>query len=721
MADIDILVNSSQVKTAKQELQELGNSFNSASKSASIFMQAFERAAKQSQRDEQYIRQTSQALQRLINDNLKITNAYKSAEQSASAFTEGLRKQEAQALKTAQANQAAINKQLGVGGPSATSGGAGFAAMDAEIERLRQKYDQVYSASRLYESSLNELNRAHMLGVTSTKQHESAVEQLNFEYQQFSNSTQGAVLANNRFSQHVNESGRGLNQFGLYAQQVGYQVGDFFVQIQSGTNVLVAFGQQATQLAGLFPGVLGAALGIGISLTTAIGAAFMRIKENAESAANGVLSLADAQKQLNEVAGDYALKLEMLRFGVDTQAEAVALREILGLTGQIQSLSREYEQTDSLSARQRLAEEIQALKVQLSTQQAIVDKVNEKRAAYEKAITKAESLRDRALEALGHMKAMAATDLSSAFAKAMPAAQNFLDKLREMASAYATYGPGNVIPGTATPYGRFTEGGMDAAARGQMLDRPNPFGTLAGGAAGVFTETGAGGGGGAGTTTLENKMEEIYKYLELDKYLVEQETIAFEQRQEVLRSALENKMLTLQEYNELEKALALQHQQDLANIEGNAQQQRLSDTANMFGQLANIASVGGQKTVKVVAAFQAVEGTINAYGAAIKALNTPGITLAGRFAAYASVLAAGLKGVMAIRSAGGVGGGASGGVGGSPGSATVAQPAAPATPQTVLISGLDPNALFTGEQLSRLFENFYKENDNRGKVFVVAR
>jgi hypothetical protein len=43
------------------------------------------------------------------------------------------------------------------------------------------------------------------------------------------------------------------------------------------------------------------------------------------------------------------------------------------------------------------------------------------------------------------------------------------------------------------------------------------------------------------------------------------------------------------------------------------------------------------------------------------------------------------------------------------------------TAQTVYISGLDPNALFTGEQLANLFDSFYKENDNRGKVFVVAR
>lgn len=65
-------------------------------------------------------------------------------------------------------------------------------------------------------------------------------------------------------------AGKSTNKFGLVSQQVGYQVGDFFVQVQSGTDALVAFGQQGTQLAGLLPGLAGAILGIGLSLGTAV-------------------------------------------------------------------------------------------------------------------------------------------------------------------------------------------------------------------------------------------------------------------------------------------------------------------------------------------------------------------------------------------------------------------------------------------------------------------
>ena len=55
-------------------------------------------------------------------------------------------------------------------------------------------------------------------------------------------------------------------------QQVGYQAGDFAVQVQGGTNALVALGQQGSQLLGIlgpFGAVAGAALAIGTSIMLA--------------------------------------------------------------------------------------------------------------------------------------------------------------------------------------------------------------------------------------------------------------------------------------------------------------------------------------------------------------------------------------------------------------------------------------------------------------------
>ena len=61
-------------------------------------------------------------------------------------------------------------------------------------------------------------------------------------------------------------------------QQVGYQVGDFAVQVQSGTNAMVALGQQGSQLLGIL-GPFGALAGAALAIATAIGMASTSSKQ----------------------------------------------------------------------------------------------------------------------------------------------------------------------------------------------------------------------------------------------------------------------------------------------------------------------------------------------------------------------------------------------------------------------------------------------------------
>ena len=75
-----------------------------------------------------------------------------------------------------------------------------------------------------------------------------------------------------------------MSGFGTKAQQAGYQIQDFVVQVQSGTSVFVAFGQQASQLAGaLGPG--GAVLGAVIALGAAVGGVLYKSMGNAKLSA----------------------------------------------------------------------------------------------------------------------------------------------------------------------------------------------------------------------------------------------------------------------------------------------------------------------------------------------------------------------------------------------------------------------------------------------------
>lgn len=68
--------------------------------------------------------------------------------------------------------------------------GAGFAqkraqdivAYGAELDRLRAKFNPLFAASKAYETSLNELNRAHRVGALGATEYEGALERLNAEF-----------------------------------------------------------------------------------------------------------------------------------------------------------------------------------------------------------------------------------------------------------------------------------------------------------------------------------------------------------------------------------------------------------------------------------------------------------------------------------------------------------------------------------------------------------
>lgn len=91
----------------------------------------------------------------------------------------------------------------------------------------------------------------------------------------------------------VQQATRGQSRLGVVFQQAGFQIGDFAVQVQSGTHYMIALGQQLTQLVGV--GAMLAqsvkfiaafsALGILVPIATAVAGAFLRAGEASETAA----------------------------------------------------------------------------------------------------------------------------------------------------------------------------------------------------------------------------------------------------------------------------------------------------------------------------------------------------------------------------------------------------------------------------------------------------
>jgi hypothetical protein len=136
--------------------------------------------------------------------------------------------------------------------------------------------------------------------------------------------------------------GKNVNRFGMYAQQVGYQVGDFFVQVQSGTSALVAFGQQGTQLAGLLPGLTGAVVGISLAVGTMLARSFLQARDAAEKASGEFISMKDALEGLDKALKSSA---DSLKYFQDNSELIIRQK----LTTHIQTLNKALETYNKLS------------------------------------------------------------------------------------------------------------------------------------------------------------------------------------------------------------------------------------------------------------------------------------------------------------------------------------------------------------------------------------
>lgn len=256
------------------------------------------------------------------------------------AITAAIIRQESEQKKAAtlaaSQYQSSIGPRLGLG--AITGNSIDGSAIEAELDRLSSKYDRLYAASKLYESELKELKSAELNSIITTKEYTSAVDTLTNEYNQF---VAGTANSNNVFARQagiMRESTRGSRLYGMAIQQTGYQVGDFLVQIQSGTNYFVAFGQQATQLTGLLflmnsqikilglgLASWGLILSIAIPLLTAIGAYWLRTSKAAKEAKDSYVDAINSIKQEVEKAHLENLKL---KFSVDSESVAKVLDQI---------------------------------------------------------------------------------------------------------------------------------------------------------------------------------------------------------------------------------------------------------------------------------------------------------------------------------------------------------------------------------------------------------
>ena len=147
-----------------------------------------------------------------------------------------------------------------------------------------------------YEMDVSDVVRARKEINKWAKENKMAFDVVNGRMNKFGKTSS---LAMSKVGQQAEFAGKKVNRMGMRLQQAGYQVGDFAVQVQGGTNVMVALGQQGAQLLGIF-GAGGAIAGAGLAITTALLAPLFRSKKEAKGLVD---EIEDLRKELGKLKG----------------------------------------------------------------------------------------------------------------------------------------------------------------------------------------------------------------------------------------------------------------------------------------------------------------------------------------------------------------------------------------------------------------------------------
>ncbi|WP_424813573.1 hypothetical protein [Roseococcus sp. YIM B11640] len=134
------------------------------------------------------------------------------------------------------------------------------ANMERALARLTRQIDPAAAAQQKLEAGQRLLERAFQAGRISIEEHARRLEMLDARY---SRAASGGVA----FSAANDNAATRTRNFGSIIGQAGFQIQDFAVQVGAGQSALVAFGQQGSQLLGIFGpagAVAGAALAIGV-------------------------------------------------------------------------------------------------------------------------------------------------------------------------------------------------------------------------------------------------------------------------------------------------------------------------------------------------------------------------------------------------------------------------------------------------------------------------
>ncbi len=127
------------------------------------------------------------------------------------------------------------------------------------------------------------------------------LDQVTQSTQRVGQSVQNAQAKMGKFNKGVTAGNVNLRKFAMGgAQQAGYQIGDFAVQVANGTSKMQAFGQQAPQLLQIF-GPIGAVVGAAVAIFAAFAVVAEKTSKASGNAKTAVDDLNRAFDTLNQV------------------------------------------------------------------------------------------------------------------------------------------------------------------------------------------------------------------------------------------------------------------------------------------------------------------------------------------------------------------------------------------------------------------------------------
>jgi len=470
---------------------------------------------------------------------------------------------------------------------------------------------------------------------------------------------QQMVVANKRMA----TAGGGSRRFGSQIQNASYQVQDFSVQIASGTSATVALSQQLPQLLGGF-GMMGAVLGGLVSVIalvvqqlTTTDSVLRRLMVSMDIMSAKSATEASARLELlKDKAAQY--KKELKELGAQEKTTSAIRRASEKLSEQ--SGTRKAPQPQLSEAAKRAKEEREAI---TRANEAVVEKAAAENTAHGAAV-------ERAKERIANTeREIEETERLIKFYKAAESGQK---------SA-----PADKQKGYSKDSRVLTEDGGESAGAADPTSQ-------------------------AYTIQLQNRLKALEQFTMTEQEMIQNR---YADRHATLVEALANELLTEKEFLDQSTALREKQAQDLAAIQEANSRKTTNATANMFGAMATLAESGGKKMAGLAKGFAIAEAIVNTYAGATRAFKDHPFPLSAAIAS--TVIAAGLANIASIMAVNTSGSGSATPSGG--GAATAA--AAP-QPLEVTLSGFGPNDLFTGSQLSGLFDKLQDEAGDRGVTFA---